>query len=128
MSKQKYKKKIAIVLLSVVMVALSYRAWNNDYMSEKEYEVTLLDKFETVGYKRGATFYGIFKLKDGTMFSDKLNIVDYRMLEVNNRYIRELRPIDVEQTESKNAIYFFGTVLLLAATLTLVISTISVCL
>ena len=123
MFNKKFKQKIAMALLSVTMIGFSYVAWNNDYMSEKEYEVTLIDKFETVGYKGGSDFYGIFKLKDGTIFSNNLSVVDYRMFEINKQYIRELRPFDIKQTESKNTIYFLGTVVVTAATLTLVIAT-----
>jgi hypothetical protein len=117
------KKKIKMIMLSLSMLGLSYISINNDYMSEKDYDVTLIDKFETVGYRGGTNFHGIFKLNNGTVFSDNLNEVDYRMLETNKTYIRTIRPFDIKQSASQNIVYFFGTVIVLSLTVIIVIYT-----
>lgn len=122
--KTKTKNTLKSIALSLSLIATSYVAVNNDYMSSKEYEVTLIDKFETVGYKGGVDFHGIFKLKDGTVFSDRLSIVDYRLLEINKSYVRELRPYDIKQSFVNNGFYFFGTVIVLSLTAISCIATI----
>lgn len=105
--------KIKNFIVIIVMVVASYLSLNNDYMSEKQYNATLVDKFQASTTK-SAIFYGVFKLEDGTTFDLSLSPADFRLLEINHKYQYALRPFDIKQTPTQNALYFFAPIVVLA--------------
>lgn len=108
------------ILLTIILVIISYFSLTNDYMTFKEYDVVLLDKVSVSGNKYGR-LYGVFKLKDDYTFDREISPTGYSQMEIGKTYSLSLRPYDIKQTSSENFFYFFMPVVIGSITLTNII-------
>jgi hypothetical protein len=114
-----YKMKNFIAIAA--MIGASYISLNNDYMSEKQYKATLVDKFQA-STSKSAIFYGVFKLDDGTTFDLTLSPSDFRLLDLNHEYQYSLRPFDIKQSPTQNILYFLSPIIILATSVVMIFS------
>lgn len=107
--------------VNILLIACStWLFFNNDYMTPRDYTVTVIDKFkEERCHKHGCNLYlkGLFKTVDGDFFDLDLTMASYNRLVIGGTAVFEERPFDIKQTPKENILYFFGPVVLFSITL-----------
>ncbi len=119
------KHLLAWWLGSAVLCLVSW--WvveNNDYMSYRDYPVTLVAKSAPVKcVKRNcrANHTGLFKMEDGSFSERSISLYTYSQRQLNDQFVLNMRPFDLRQTGMQNLYWFFLPTILYSVTLFAVI-------
>lgn len=80
---------------------------NNDYMSDREYNVKVVHKMEVEGSKGRTKLSVVYELENGLVFDRYVSPSTFYLSRVGQDKVLLLRPFDVRQTRQQNFVYFF---------------------
>lgn len=104
---------IAALILAVVIVFNNA----NTYMEYTNYNVEVMEIYsgQSSGKYSSLNFIGVFKTDTGIVFDRNISASTYSQLKKGDTITLNLRPFDVKQDTTSNIIWFFGSVVLWAA-------------
>jgi hypothetical protein len=105
-----------LIITGLVFLFITFIIWtNNDYMTYKNERVMVIDKLTTTGgYKTSGHFYLILKTEQNQVFDLSVTPATFSQSQIGDMKTFNLRPFDIKQSPSENALYFFGQTILLA--------------
>lgn len=102
-------------ILAILMTIASYSMFAyNDYMTYRDTPVTFVDKFTTDSCHKGHCrdrYIGLFKTTEGIVFDRPISAYMYRQMHLGEQFALNIRPFDIRQNDSDNAIWFFGPII-----------------
>lgn len=110
-----------VLLVSLVGLALSWPYLNNDYMTYKHFEATVVTKEEHNVHKRGMwgkEYWFLYQLADGRRTWQETDPKNYARDVIGEPHTLTLREMDIKQTGWNNLLYFVGPCLLVSFSIT----------
>lgn len=104
--------KFVIFLLCAIALYASIEY--NDYLTYQNYSVEVVNLYSGIssGKYSSLDFIAVFRdLKTGVLFDRYISPSFYSQLAVGDMLTLNLRPFDVNQTFSQNAIFLFGAMI-----------------
>lgn len=88
---------------------LTWKFINNDYMTYRRVEVETIQLYGGMssGQYSSLEFIGVYKTKDGVLFSRNIDASVMATTKVGDVVVFKLRPMDIKQTSRQNLLYFF---------------------
>ena len=91
--------------------------YNNEYMKFKIRRCVVLDKLPSEGgYKHSENFYMVLREERGIVFDMIVSPATYSQHKRDEVVYFNLRESDINQTPRDNAIYFFGSIIMMICT------------
>lgn len=101
--------KAIVYFCSVLLFGvLTWKFINNDYMTYRRVEVETIQLYGGMssGKYNSLEFIGVYKTKDGVFFSRNIDASVMATTKVGDIVAFKLRPMDIQQTQKQNILYF----------------------
>lgn len=112
-----FLKSFSSLLISVVLFSLTiYVSVTNEYMKFRPVTVQVEEHLKSPG-RYSSHLYLIVNNDEWSRFNVTVGPTEFATLKKGDRTVLSLREMDIRQTGLKNAVYFFGQVILWACSM-----------
>lgn len=103
--------KCGVIALSILGAISLYNS-QNDYMTYRDYNVTVVNTFTGTTGKSSLQFIAVYELPNGQRFDRFISASTYSSIKPGDNLTVNLRPHDVKQTTKDNILWFIGAAIL----------------
>lgn len=110
--------RVKYLVVSVLCALVAYSAIKfNKYMTHNDYPLQVVELYSGMSNSKYPTteFIAVMKTEDGIIFDRRVSAAFFSQTQKGDKIVLSLRPFDIKQTFRDNLIFFFGAVVIQAA-------------